>query len=254
MGGMGKTTLAHEIYRRISGNFEGRSFIANIREKTKNQGLVSLQKQLLSQILMDSEINIWDVWKGINVIRKTLCKINVFIILDDVDGDEQLEALAGKHDWFGLGSRIIVTSKDSHLLKRCSVDYIYTAKKLNNDDALQLFSWKAFHKPYPEENYVNLSKDFVNYAKGLPLALKILGSSLFAKKLKEWESALYKLKKEPNRKILDKLQISLNGLTNSEKGLFLDIACFFKGENKEDRKSTRLNSSHERRSRMPSSA
>ncbi|XP_050254081.1 TMV resistance protein N-like isoform X2 [Quercus robur] len=233
MGGMGKTTLAHEIYRRISSNFEGRSFIANIREETKNQGLVSLQKQLLSQILMESEINIWDVWEGINVIRNTLCNKSVFIILDDVDGDEQLEALAGKHDWFGPGSRIIVTSRDSHLLIRCGVDYIYTAKELNNDYALQLFSWKAFHKPHPEENYVNLSKDFVNYAKGLPLALKVLGSLLFAKKLKEWESALYKLKKEPNRNILDILQISLNGLTNSEKGLFLDIACFFKGENKD---------------------
>ena len=233
MGGMGKTTLAHEIYRRISGNFEARSFIANIREETKNKGLVSLQKQLLSKILMESEINIWDVCEGINVIRNTLCNKNVFIILDDVDGDGQLEALAGKHDWFGPGSRIIVTSRDSHLLIRCGVDYIYTAKELNNDDALQLFSWKAFHKPHPEENYVNLSKGFLNYAKGLPLALKVLGSSLFAKKLKEWESALYKLKKEPNRNILDILQISFDGLTNSEKGLFLDIACFFKGENKD---------------------
>ncbi|KAM3731591.1 hypothetical protein ACB098_12G175400 [Castanea mollissima] len=233
MGGMGKTTLAHEIYRRISGNFEAISFIANIREETKNQGLVSLQKQLLSKILMESEINIWDICEGINVIRNTLCNKNVFIILDDVDGDEQLEALVGKHDWFGPGSRIIVTSRHSHLLKRCGVDFIYKAKELNNDDALQLFSWKAFHKPHPEENYVNLSKDFVNYAKGLPLALKVLGSSLFAKKLKEWESALYKLKKEPNRNILDILQVSFDGLTNSEKGLFLDIACFFKGENKD---------------------
>ena len=142
MGGMGKTTLAREIYRKISGNFEARSFIANIREETKNQGLVSLQKQLLSKILMESEINIWDVCEGINVIRNTLCNKNVFIILDDVDGDGQLEALAGKHDWFGPGSRIIVTSRDSHLLIRCGVDYIYTAKELNNDVALQLFSWK----------------------------------------------------------------------------------------------------------------
>ncbi|KAF3948262.1 hypothetical protein CMV_025720 [Castanea mollissima] len=233
MGGMGKTTLAHEIYRRISGNFEARSFIANIREETKNRGLVSLQKQLLSKILMESEINIWDVCEGINVIRNTLCNKNVFIILDDVDGDEQLEALAGKHDWFGPGSRIIVTSRDSHLLIRCGVDYIYTTKELNNDDALQLFSWRAFHKPHPEANYVNLSKDFVNYAKGLPLALKVLGSSLFAKRLNEWKSALYKLKEEPNRNILDILQISFDGLTYLQKGLFLDIACFFKGENKD---------------------
>ena len=57
MGGMGKTTLAQEIYRRISGNFEASSFIANIREEAKNQGLVSLQKQLLSKILMKSEID-----------------------------------------------------------------------------------------------------------------------------------------------------------------------------------------------------
>ncbi|XP_050254078.1 TMV resistance protein N-like [Quercus robur] len=233
MGGMGKTTLAHEIYRRISGNFEGRSFIANIREETKNQGLVSLQKQLLSQILMESEINIWDVWEGINVIRNTLCNKNVFIILDDVDGDEQLKALARKHDWFGPGSRIIVTSRDSHLLIRCGVDNVYNITGLNDDEALELFSWSAFKKPHPEENYVDLSKDFVNYAKGLPLALKVLGSSLFSKRTNEWKSALYKLKKEPNRNILDILQISFDGLTNSEKGLFLDIACFFKGENKD---------------------
>ncbi|KAL4597203.1 hypothetical protein ACB092_12G218600, partial [Castanea dentata] len=233
MGGIGKTTLALEIYRRISSNFEARSFIANIREETRNQGLVSLQKQLLSKLLMESEINIWDVYMGINVIRNTLCNKNVFIILDDVDRDEQLEALAGKHDWFGPGSRIIVTSRDSHLLIRYGVDYIYTTKELNNDDALQLFSWRAFHKPHPEANYVNLSKDFVNNAKGLPLALKVLGSSLFAKRLNEWKSALYKLKEEPNRNILDILQISFDGLTYLQKGLFLDIACFFKGENKD---------------------
>ncbi|XP_030969726.1 TMV resistance protein N-like [Quercus lobata] len=233
MGGMGKTTLALEIYRRTFGNFEARSFIANIREETKNQGLVSLQKQLLSKILMESEINIWDVCEGINVIRNTLCTKNVFIILDDVDEDKQLEALVGKHNWFGPGSRIMVTSRDSHLLIRCGVDYIYTAKELNNDDALQLFSWRAFHKPHPEEDYVNLSKDFVNYAKGLPLALKVLGSLLFAKRMNEWKSVLDKLNEEPDRNILDILQISFDGLTNTQKGLFLDIACFFKGENKD---------------------
>ncbi|KAL4625506.1 hypothetical protein ACB092_05G031400 [Castanea dentata] len=182
---------------------------------------------------MKSEINIWNVCEGIDIMRNTLCNKRVFIVLDDVDKEEQFGALAGKHDWFGLGSRIIVTSRDSHLLVRCGVNDIYTAKGLSNDDALQLFSWGAFHKPYPEENYVNLSKDFVNYAKGLPLALKILDSSLFAKIANEWKSALDKLKEESNRNILDILQISFDELTNSQKGLFLDIACFFKGVNKD---------------------
>ena len=39
MGGMGKTTLAEEIYKKISSNFETSIFIANIREETKNQRL-----------------------------------------------------------------------------------------------------------------------------------------------------------------------------------------------------------------------
>ena len=44
MGGMGKTTPAQVISKRISGNFETSSFIANVREETKNQSLISLQK------------------------------------------------------------------------------------------------------------------------------------------------------------------------------------------------------------------
>ena len=39
-----------------------------------------------------------------------------------------------------------------------------------------------------------------------------------------------KLKAEPNENILDILQISYNGLTDMQQKLFLDIACFFKGE------------------------
>ena len=73
----------------------------------------------------------------------------------------------------------------------------------------------------------------MNYAKGLPLALKVLGSSLFAKTTDEWKSSLDKLKVEPDRNILDILQISFDGLTDMKKELFLDIACFFKGENKD---------------------
>ncbi|XP_050253164.1 disease resistance protein RUN1-like isoform X3 [Quercus robur] len=233
MGGMGKTTLAQEIYRRIFVNFEASSFIDNVREETRNRGLVSLQKQLISKILMECETNIWTKSDGIEVIGNMVRNKKVLIILDDVDGEEQLEALAGNHDWFGSGSRIIVTSRDSHLLRRFDMNFIYTVKQLNNDDALKLFSWRAFKKPDPKENYVDLSQDFVNYANGLPLALKVLCSLLFDKEIDEWNSALDKLKVEPDKNFLDILKISYDGLTNAQKELFLDIACFFKGENKD---------------------
>ena len=67
-------------------------------------------------ILMESTINIWNVSMGISVIQSRLRNKKFLIVLDDVDEIEQLEALVGKCYWFGLGSRIIVTSRDSHLL------------------------------------------------------------------------------------------------------------------------------------------
>ncbi|XP_075657557.1 TMV resistance protein N-like [Castanea sativa] len=233
IGGIGKTTLAREIYNKIFRDFEASSFIDNIREESKNQRLVSLQKQLLSKILMSTQKYISNVYEGINVLRKRLRNKKVLIVLDDVNEEEQLKALAGKDEWFGLGSIIIVTSRDRHLLRRHGVKHIYEAKELNDDEALELFSWEAFKKPHPEENYVDLTKHFVKYADGLPLALEVLGSLLVGKRIDEWKSALEKLKEEPDNKIFNILKISFDGLTKMQQELFLDIACFFKGEYKD---------------------
>ena len=230
IGGIGKTTLAREIYNKIFRDFEASSFIHNIREESENQCLASLQKQLLSKILMSTQKNISNVYEGISVLSKRLRNKKVLIVLDDVNEEEQLKALAGKDEWFGVGSIIIVTSRDRHLLRRHGVKHIYEAKELNYEEALKLFSWKAFKKPHPEENYVDLSKHFVKYAKGLPLALEVLGPLLFEKRIDEWKSVLEKLKEETDNKIFNVLKISFDRLTKIQQELFLDIACFFKGE------------------------
>ncbi|XP_050253611.1 disease resistance protein RUN1-like [Quercus robur] len=228
IGGIGKTTLAREIYNQIFRDFEASSFIYNIREESENQRLVSLQKQLLSKILMSTQKNISNVDEGINALGKRFRNKKVLIVLDDVNKEKQLKALAGKDEWFGVGSIIIVTSRDRHLLRRHGVKHIYEAKELNDDEALKLFSWKAFKKPHPEENYVDLSKHFVRYAGGLPLALEELGSSLFGRKPDAWRSALDKLEAKPNRRNMEILQNNLDGLDDTQRELFLDIACFFK--------------------------
>nr|XP_023881028.1 disease resistance-like protein DSC1 [Quercus suber] len=229
MGGIGKTTLAQEVYNRIFRDFEARCFIANVREESKSRRLVSLQKNILSKILTGAEKNIANVEEGKKILRKRLCNKKVLIVLDDVNNEEQLKALAEK-DWFGPGSIIIVTSRDSHLLNSYwdGVIDIYIAKGLNDDEALELFSLKAFKKPRPQENYVDLSINFVSYANGLPLALRVLGSSLFGKTLDVWRSARDKLEAKPNRDIMDVLELSVDGLDYTQRDLFLDIAFLLK--------------------------
>ena len=141
--------------------------------------------------------------------------------------------LAGKHDWFGPGSRIIITTRDEHLLKTHQVDEIYEVKGMNEEDALCLFCLNAFKKEYVLDDYLKLSKDFLSHASGLPLALEVLGSFLFGKSIVEWKSALERLKEFPERKVLQVLQISFDGLLDPEMEIFLHIACFFNHEKKD---------------------
>ncbi|KAG6675554.1 hypothetical protein I3842_15G108900 [Carya illinoinensis] len=232
VGGIGKTTIAKAIYNIISSNFEGSCFVRNVRETSKSEyGLVQLQETLLSDILGASSVcNIGHVDRGINVIKNKLCYKRVLLILDDVDDWEQLKALARNRDWFGSGSRIIITTRDKNLLSNYEVDATYEVEELNHYEALELFSLCAFKTKKPLDNYVELTQRIIRYAGGLPLALEVLGLDLRGRSIHEWESALGEYKRIPHEKIQKIHRMSYDGLRESEKKIFLDIACFFKGE------------------------
>ncbi|KAG4122811.1 hypothetical protein ERO13_D11G290132v2 [Gossypium hirsutum] len=234
MGGIGKTTLARVMYDQMSSHFEGKSFLANVREVSQKRGLVHLQKQLLTQTLLDEGFNFSDVYEGNAIISHRLSHKKVLVVLDDVDNIQHLKCLAGRHDWFGLGSRIIITTRDEHLLRYFRVDGMYKPAALNENEALRLFNLKAFNREtVPEEDFVELAKHIVGYAGGLPLALEVLGSFLCGRDVTQWKSAFERLKKDSNKEILDRLRISFDGLEEREKNIFLDIACFFNRETKE---------------------
>ncbi|KAL1075368.1 hypothetical protein V6Z11_D11G357700 [Gossypium hirsutum] len=223
MGGIGKTTLARVVYTQMSPHFEGKSFVADIGEK-----------QLLSQILPDKCFNFFNVHEGNAIISHRLSSKKVLVVLDDVDNVQHLKCLVGKRDWFSLGSRIIVTTGDEHLLRSYRIDDVYKPTTLNPNDALRLFNLKAFDSDtVPNYDFIELSKHIVHYADGLPLALEVLGSFLCGRDIIQWRSAIERLKQDSNKKIFNTLRISFDGLEEREKNIFLDIACFFNGEKKD---------------------
>ncbi|KAK3416397.1 hypothetical protein EUGRSUZ_H02117 [Eucalyptus grandis] len=219
-GGIGKTTLAKAIYNAIFREFQGSSFLDRVSENSKSfTDLVHLQKKLLSKVLR-KELIVSSVDEGSQLIQDRLSNKKVLIILDGVDNEHQLNALAGDCKWFGKGSRIIITTRNKQLLTSHGVysDQLYKVRTLECGEALELFRKHAFLRSQKIEIRSNLVDSVLHYAKGLPLALEVLGSFLCGKGEHQWESTLEKLAKSPHKEINDVL-----------KEIFLDIACFFKG-------------------------
>ncbi|KAI9120054.1 hypothetical protein K1719_009023 [Acacia pycnantha] len=160
-----------------------------------------------------------------------LSRRKAFLVLDDVDTSGQLHYLIEENLSLGPNSKIIITSRDKHVLISGGVHIVQEMKELCMEESLQLFCWYAFKKDCPKIGYKKLSMQAI--AGGLPLALKVLGSYLNSRDTKAWDSALKKLRKHPNSEIYNVLRVSYDGLDILEKKIFLDIAFFLWGKKKE---------------------
>ncbi|XP_054777792.1 TMV resistance protein N-like isoform X1 [Prosopis cineraria] len=228
-GGVGKTTIAKAIYNSIFYQFEGSCFLFDVKETSnKYQGIVRLQQTLLSEILEEKRMKFGSVDEGISNIKHRLSGKKVLLVLDDVDEVEQLEQLAGSCDWFGSGSKIIITTRNKQLLIACNVKRTYEMKELNYLHSIELFCWYAFGLSQPKRRYKGMSIHVIRYVHGLPLALKLIGSNLANKSIEEWRSILKQYDEIQERTINHVLKISYDCLQDGAKRIFLDIACFFK--------------------------
>ncbi|MED6119976.1 hypothetical protein PIB30_016777 [Stylosanthes scabra] len=234
IGGIGKTTLAVAVYNWLVNHFAVLSFDSicfheNIRENSDKHGLQHLQKTLLFELVGKNKVALTSVREGISMLKQRLQQKKVFLILDDVDQQEQLDALAGKLDWFSPGSRVIITTRDTSLLSRYGNTIMYELDKLNDKDSLELLSLKALKTNKVDQSHLDILSNVVTYASGLPLALEVIGSNFVGKSIDQWKSALDQYRRIPNKKIQTVLKVSFDGLEEFEKEIFLDISCCFKG-------------------------
>ncbi|GAU19774.1 hypothetical protein TSUD_79000 [Trifolium subterraneum] len=125
-------------------------------------------------------------------------------------------------------------SKSIILNVQQEIERVGLSHEMDDQVSLQLFCLFAFKQNHPKESFVSLTEKVLDYAKGLPLALKVLGSLLYGKSKEVWESQLQKLEKLPDLKIFRLFKLSYDGLDGEQKDIFLDIACFHRGEFEKD--------------------
>ncbi|XP_050369388.1 disease resistance protein Roq1-like [Argentina anserina] len=232
VGGIGKTTLAKAVYNSVAYQFEGSFFLANVREESmKSGGFVHLQKLIFTEVL-GWKPTYSSVDRGIALMKLFMSNRRVLLILDDVNHLSQLDHLVGNPTWFGSGSRIIITTRDKHCLTGFDANEIYKVEELSHHEALELFNFNAFQDHRHGEDYVELVKNVLHYAQGLPLALEVLAVNLRGRDANQWKYALDSYRSLPKQEIGEVLKISYHALEHSMKEVFLHIACFFKGKSK----------------------
>jgi hypothetical protein len=186
MTGIGKSTIAEAIFYQIGPYFEKTCFLENVGVWQRSSGLVSLQEQLLGDIDKTTEIKIPTIESGRVILKEALRGKRVLLVLDNIDKMQQLNALCESPEWFGAGSKIIITTRDKHLLKVHEVEHVYKVKELDGSESLELFNLVAFSQETSKEGFAELSRQVVSYSEGLPLALTVLGSHLHSKKVDFW--------------------------------------------------------------------
>ncbi|CAJ1978733.1 unnamed protein product [Sphenostylis stenocarpa] len=234
MGGIGKTTIARALYERISHQYDSSCFIDDVSKIYRDSSSLGLQKQLLSQSLKEKNLEICNASDGTCLVWTRLHNAKALLVLDNVDQVEQLRMFTGNRntllrECLGGGSRIIIISRDEHVLRTHGVDDVYQVQPLNHENALQLFCKNAFNVNYILSEFQMLAGKVLSHAQGHPLAIKVIGSSLFGRNVSQWKSAMARLEENKSRNIMDVLRISFDQLDEGDKEIFLDIACFFWG-------------------------
>lgn len=143
--GTGKTILAKKVYHDHKSDFEFKSIAEGIKHRAKeNYQIVEVQKAILSEILGETDVPVYNAEEGAKVMEGVLSSKRVLLLLDDVDNELQLEKLARRCNWFGPGSRIIITTRKESLLRGHKVHFACGTKAMGPIEALQLFSRHAF--------------------------------------------------------------------------------------------------------------
>ncbi|OEL14671.1 Disease resistance protein RPM1 [Dichanthelium oligosanthes] len=191
-GGLGKTTLANEVYRRLEGQFKCRAFVSLSQQPDVKKILSNILYQVSQQEYVNMEI--WDEEKFINAIRDFLQRKRYLIVIDDIWSTQAWRTIKCALCDNNCGSRIMTTTRIVSIARSCCSpqhDHVYEIMPLSAHNSKSLLVKRIFGS----ENTCPPQLDEISFkilgkCKGVPLAIVTIASVLAnkASTKEEWDS------------------------------------------------------------------
>jgi len=235
MGGVGKTLLLKRVHGspNVYGHLEGAKFIWLTVGQTPD--IMALYHTLSKELGLKPELYLNPEDYKLKLYNQFIRK-RVFLVLDDVWKDEAFDSLDFAK---GKGSVTLLSTRDRSLLERASPQISQVQMTpLSEEDSWSLFCVHAFREPcnVPGELEV-LAQSVAGECQGLPLALKVIGRSMFGKTSPElqWQPVLKKLRQSRmqertvKKQLYERLKLGYDVLSEDDgrlKDCFLSFAAY----------------------------
>ncbi|VAI51773.1 unnamed protein product [Triticum turgidum subsp. durum] len=173
-GGMGKTTLANQVYQDLKGKFQCRAFLSVSRNPDMMNILRTILSEVSGQRYTDTEAG--SIQHLIIKITDFLVDKRYFVVLDDIWDVDTWHVLKHAFPVTSSGSIIITTTRINDVAESCrSRPYngdIYSIKPLDMVHSRQLFYTRLFNSEENCPSYLEIvSEQILKKCAGLPLAI-----------------------------------------------------------------------------------
>ncbi|XP_047155270.1 putative disease resistance protein RGA3 [Vigna umbellata] len=196
IGGLGKTTLAKFVFNDnriqecfplkmwvcVSDDFDIKQLIIKIINSANDEDVPPHQQNL----------NMLDLEQLQKQLKRTLSGQKFLLVLDDVWNEDRVKwvELRNLIQVSGAGSKVVVTTRSHSIASMMGTVPSHILEGLSEQESLSVFVKWAFKEGEEEKHphLVNIGREIVKKCRGVPLAVRTLGSLLFSKfEDSEWE-------------------------------------------------------------------
>jgi len=177
-GGLGKTTLAKEVYREVRQHFDCTAFVT----VSQNPDIVRLLHGVLSQLLrQDPSSHACDVQYQIDRLGEYLREKRYLIVVDDLWDVLHWDIISSSFPRNDKHSRVIVTTRIKEVARACcsGLECIHNMKPLGELDSRKLFLSRIFGSEAAcPPQFTEVSCKILKKCGGLPLAIMTIASTI----------------------------------------------------------------------------